>query len=161
MTLSAIAACDANGLIGIDGALPWRLPEELRWFRALTRWHTIIMGRRTRESLRGPLPERVNIVVSASVRHFGGVPTVPSLDAALRIASGDVFVIGGARLFAEALPRCDRLYLTCVRAAIDVPAGAVATYLPRGGWWGAQGVEVARSVTDPLRWVAYRIDRAR
>mgnify|MGYP003443108101 FL=1 len=161
MTLSAIVACDANGLIGLDGALPWRLPEEMRHFRALTLGHAVIMGRRTWDSLPCPLSGRFSIVVTS--RPFAGaegVCCVPSLDDALDFTgSEEAFVIGGARLFSAALPRCDRLYLTCVQATIAVPAGAVATYLPGSGWRGAQGVEVARSVSDPLRWVAYRIDR--
>lgn len=161
MTLSAIAACDANGLIGLDGALPWRLPEELRHFRALTLGHAVVMGRSTWDSLRGPLAGRFNIVVTS--RPFAdaeGVRCVTSLDDALDFAGDDeAFVIGGARLFEAALPRCDRLYLSRVQTAIDVPAGAVATYLPHGGWWGAPSVEVARSVADPIPWTAYRVDR--
>lgn len=123
--LSIIAALARNRVIGKDNALPWRLPEDLRRFRALTTGHPIVMGRKTHESLARPLPQRRNIVISRN-RDFtaAGCEVVPSLDAALQLCAGadDVFIIGGAALFAQALPLAKRLYLTEVHidAAGDV-----------------------------------------
>ena len=153
--ICAIAACDENGLIGLDGALPWHLPSELRHFRALTYGHAVVMGRRTFESLPAPLAGRRNVVLTS--RTIAGVTTARTLDEALALAGDDAFVIGGASVFAQALPRCDRAYVTRVHTRVAVPDGAVATYLPRG-WWDAAGVEVARG-RDALAWTAYAIER--
>ena len=158
--ICAIAACDENGLVGLDGALPWRLPSELRHFRALTIGHAVVMGRRTFESIGCALPERANFVLSRTSGYVApNARVVHRIGAALAVARklGDVFIIGGASVFAQALPFCDRAYITRVHARIAVPDGAVATYLPRG-WWDAAGVEVARGC-DSLAWTAYAIDR--
>lgn len=120
--LSIIAAVAANGVIGRGNALPWHIPGELKHFRAVTMGHPIIMGRRTWESLGRPLPGRTNIVVSGQADFTAaGARVVRSLEEALHLASqcegGDeAFVIGGARLFAEALPLARRLHLTEIRA---------------------------------------------
>ena len=123
--LSLIAALAANGTIGRDNAMPWHLPEDLKRFRALTTGHPIIMGRKTWDSLGRPLPGRTSIVVS---RQTGlvipGAMVVPSLDAAIdaaAVAEGGehAFVIGGAQLYAQALPRVDRLLLTELEDAFD------------------------------------------
>lgn len=123
MRLSLIAAVASNGVIGRDGGLPWHLPADLARFKALTMGHHLIVGRRTWESIGRSLPGRRMVVVS------GGSPQLPpevrqapSLAAALRLAErageDEAFVGGGAALFAEALPRADRLYLTRVLAAV-------------------------------------------
>ena len=115
--LSLIAAIARNGVIGIDNRLPWHLPADLRHFKELTTGHTVIMGRKTWESLPGkfrPLPGRRNIVVTrnAAFRAEGAV-VAASLPAAMALAeSGVAFVIGGAELYAAALPLADRLDLT-------------------------------------------------
>jgi dihydrofolate reductase len=110
-----IAAVARNGVIGADNRLPWRLPADLRRFRELTTGHSVIMGRRTWESIGKPLPGRQNIVVTrASAGSATDVAFARSLDAALELADRPepVFVIGGEALFREALPRADVLYLT-------------------------------------------------
>ncbi len=154
--ICAIAACDENGLIGLDGALPWHLPGELRHFRALTYGRAVVMGRLTFESLPATLAGRHNVVLTS--RTIAGVTTAQSLDEALALAGDGAFIIGGASVFAQALPFCDRAYITRVHTRIAVPDGAVATYLPRG-WWDAAGVEVARG-HDSLAWTAYVIERS-
>ena len=120
--LTLIAAVARNGVIGIDNRLPWRLPADLRRFKALTLGHTVIMGRKTWESLPEPfrpLPGRRNVVVTRDRGYCAAGATVAaSLDAALRVAHGDeAFVIGGAELYAAALPLADRLEMTEIDAS--------------------------------------------
>ncbi len=114
--LSLIAAIAANGVIGSDNAMPWHLSEDLKRFRALTLGHAVVMGRRTFESIGRPLPGRRNIVITRNPGwRAPGCDAVASLDEALDLCGGDageVFVIGGAQIYAEALPRAQRLYLT-------------------------------------------------
>lgn len=122
MTLSLIAAMDRRRVIGRDNALPWRLPEDLRYFRRVTTGHPVIMGRRNYESIGRPLPQRVNIVLSRDPAFRApGCIVAGSLAAALDAAGDDpeIFVIGGADLYAQALPRADRLYLTLIDAEFD------------------------------------------
>jgi dihydrofolate reductase len=119
--ISLIAAIADNGVIGVNSGLPWHLPADLRRFRTLTRGHYVVMGRKTCESLGKPLPERVNVVVSANTRYrAAGFIVVSSLEAALDAAHAEpeLFVIGGASLYAQALPWADRFYLTLVHADI-------------------------------------------
>lgn len=119
--IAIIAAVADNAVIGRDNDLPWRLSEDLRRFKALTLGHPVIMGRRTFESMGRPLPERRNIVLSGTPGYRSpGIEVYGSLDEALAaIGGGLVFILGGQRLFAEALPRADRLYLTRVRAHVQ------------------------------------------
>lgn len=111
-----------NRVIGKDGTLPWHLPDDLRRFKALTLGHPIIMGRRTWESIGRPLPGRTSIVVTRQTSvGFPEVTCVPGLPEALALVADhpDVFVIGGAQLYAAALPRADRLFLTQVQATLS------------------------------------------
>ena len=115
--LTLIAAVARNGVIGIDNRLPWRLPADLKHFKALTSGHAVIMGRKTWESLPAnfrPLPDRRNIVVTRNAGYSAaGATVVLSLPAAIDAAEGgEAFVIGGAELYAAALPLADRLQLT-------------------------------------------------
>jgi dihydrofolate reductase len=122
--VALIAAVAENGVIGRDGALPWSLPADLRRFRELTTGHHVVMGRRTHASIGRALPDRVNLVLT---RHpelvAAGCRAVGDLDGALRIARDagerEVFVIGGAAVYAAALPRATRIYLTRVGARLD------------------------------------------
>jgi dihydrofolate reductase len=110
-----VAAVAANGIIGAKGQLPWRLPEDLKHFKQLTMGHPIIMGRRTWESLKGPLPGRDNIVVTRRPGYDApGAAVASSLEAALALCLGEtvVFVIGGSQLFAESLPIAAGLVMT-------------------------------------------------
>lgn len=120
--LTLIAVVAQNGAIGRDNGLLWHLPEDLRHFRATTRGRTVIMGRRTWESLPAafrPLPGRHNIVLTRDSRFVAeGAHVVHTLPDALAIAgSGEVFVIGGAELYRQALPLAQRLVLTEVAEA--------------------------------------------
>jgi len=122
MTLALIVAVAANGVIGRNGTLPWRLPDDLRHFRELTTGHAVIMGRRTWDSLPRALPNRQNIVVSRQADlHADGAIVVPSLDAAIRAVAcpSPPFCIGGGELFRAALPLADTAYVTEIARAFE------------------------------------------
>lgn len=127
MKLAVIAAVAENGVIGRDGRLPWRLSADLKRFKELTRGHPVIVGRKTFESivrrLGHPLPDRVTIVVTRQENYPNphGVGVVHSLDEAIAFCEGAsrVYVIGGAELYREAIPRADLLYITRVFASPD------------------------------------------
>ena len=122
MRVTLIAAVAKNGVIGRDGDLPWRLPDDLKAFKRLTLHKPIVMGRKTWESLGRPLPERHNVVMTLS-RHFDapGASVVRSADEALELLAdaGEVMIIGGGAIYREFLDRADRIYLTEVNAEID------------------------------------------
>ncbi len=120
MRLSIIAAVAENGVIGRDNALPWHLPDDLKWFKNLTTGHTIIMGRKTFESIGKPLPNRRTIVLTSQPDLVAGVPAAPDLPSALELARDEreVFVIGGAAVYRAALPLAHRLYLTRVHSSV-------------------------------------------
>lgn len=121
--MSMIVAVGRDGAIGRDGDLIWHLPGDLRRFKKITTGHTIIMGRRTWESLpKGALPNRRNIVISRNPAYQApGAEVFPSPEDALRAcrADGEVFVIGGATLYRQMLPLATRLYLTKVEAECE------------------------------------------
>lgn len=111
MTISLIAAVASNGVIGCDGKIPWRIPEDLRYFRAVTRGQTVVMGRKTFTSIGSFLPGRNNIVVIRDPSWSAeGVTVVPPVEAALD-DGGDIVVVGGAEIYASALPRAGLLYI--------------------------------------------------
>lgn len=119
-----IVAAAENGVIGRDGALPWRLPDDLKRFKQLTLGHPIIMGRKTWESIGRPLPGRLNIVVTRQQAYAAdGCRVVASLQEALAVAreagTGRAFVIGGADLYTLALPLADSIYFTRVLAEVE------------------------------------------
>lgn len=120
--LNIVVAVATNGVIGRDGGLPWHLPADLRHFRAITWGHPIVMGRRTHASIGRVLPGRLNIVISRDPGCAAdGAIVVRDLDAALAAAGAvpEVMIVGGAAVYAGALPRCTRLFLTEVHAAVD------------------------------------------
>lgn len=117
MRVSIIAALADNGVIGRDGALPWHLPDDLRRFKALTMGRPVLMGRRTFEAIGRALPGRPNLVLTRSTRAFPqGIEPVASLAAALARCAGaaEICVIGGAEVYAQALPLATHLELTRV-----------------------------------------------
>lgn len=135
MIVSLIAAMSTNRVIGRDGGLPWRLPEDLKHFKRLTVDHTVVMGRKTFDEIKRPLTNRRNVVITRRADFQpAGVHVVASLDEALALAAGEdeVFVIGGGEIYRLALPRADRLYLTVVHAEVEGD-----TYFPafeEDGW---------------------------
>jgi dihydrofolate reductase len=133
--VSIIAALARNRAIGRDNRMPWRLPEDLKRFRRLTMGHAVIMGRKTFDSIGSPLPGRSNIVITHS-RDWSrpGCLPVYSLDAALAAVgeAPDAFVIGGAQIYALALPRARRLYMTEIDR--DFEGDAFFPELDRSSW---------------------------
>lgn len=120
--VSIIAALARNRVIGIENRLPWRLPEDLAHFKALTLNHPILMGRKTFESLGRPLPGRTNIVITRNPDYCkDGCLAADSIAAALALCrdADEVFFIGGAELYGQALPLADRLYLTEIQAEVE------------------------------------------
>ena len=152
MTLGLVVAVAANGVIGADGGLPWRLPEDLAHFKRLTLGHVLVMGRATYDSIGRPLPGRTTVVVTRQedwsapgVRVAHSVPTALELAGAL---GGRVYVVGGAAVYAEALGLVDELVVSHVAAA---PAGD--TYLPEVDWSAWQ--ETGRAPHDGFEVVTY------
>lgn len=119
--ISIIVAVAENGIIGDKNALLWHISEDLRRFKALTTGHPVVMGRKTFESLGRPLPNRTNVVISRQKLQIAGCEVVHSLSEALALfpADEEVFIIGGAQIYAEALPIADRFYLTRVEHAYE------------------------------------------
>ncbi|SAK90560.1 dihydrofolate reductase [Caballeronia pedi] len=120
-TLTLIVARARNGVIGRDNQLPWRLPEDLAFFKRTTMGAPIIMGRKTHESIGRPLPGRRNIVVSRDgARRYQGCDVVTSLEAALALEPAkEAFLIGGAQLYRDAIARADRMIITEIDADFD------------------------------------------
>lgn len=149
--LSLIFAVGRNGAIGRGGGLPWDYPEDRKHFASTTRGHAVIMGRRTFDEVGEPLSERTNIVVSRTFAERPGVLVVHSLTEALRVAYAEdpsPFLIGGVRLFTEALPLATRVYVT------EIPESPSAdTFFHFDG----AGFRVAdeRTTSSGLRFVTY------
>jgi dihydrofolate reductase len=105
-----------NRVIGRGNQLPWRLPEDFKWVKQCTLGQAIAMGRRTFESMGKPLPGRENIVISRSLHELPGCVVLPSLDALEAYkTSRQIWIFGGAQLYADALPRVNELFLTLVK----------------------------------------------
>jgi dihydrofolate reductase len=154
MTVTIVAAVARNGVIGVDGGLPWHLPDDLRRFKELTMRHVLVMGRRTYESIGHPLPGRTTVVVTRQDDWSAGADEVVrarDVPGALALASeidDEVFVVGGAEVFAEALPLADRLELTHVDRE---PEGD--TVFPDVDW--SEWREIRREPGEGLAYVTY------
>lgn len=160
MKVALVVAVAENGVIGKDGAIPWYYPEDLKHFKAKTLGHPVIMGRRTYESivdrLGEPLPGRSNIVLSRSdPTLMEGAVQAESIEAALEIAAasdGDVvYVVGGADIYEQFLPRADRLVWTEVHETVDGD-----THFPTVDW--SEWAEVSREDEGDLSFVVYERD---
>jgi dihydrofolate reductase len=135
MRLSAIVAMAANRVIGANNQLPWRLPADLARFKRLTMGHTLILGRKTYESIGRPLPGRTFVVVTRQQGYAPpGVRVAHTVDEALALAQGDdeAFVAGGAELYAQTMDRLNRLYLT--RIERDFPGDTYFPEVDLSGW---------------------------
>ena len=119
--ITLVAAMAHDNVIGIDNTLPWHLPEDLKHFKAVTLGKPVIMGRKTFDSIGRPLPGRLNIVITRQQDwQHDGVSVAHSLEAALALAGAveEVCVIGGANLYAQALPLADKLCLTHIELEV-------------------------------------------
>jgi dihydrofolate reductase len=139
--IALIVAVASNGVIGRDNTLPWRLPADLKHFKATTFGKPVVMGRKTFESLGKPLPGRTNIVITRDESFSAdGAVIVHSIDEALRVAdevatrdgAAEIMVIGGAQIYKEALPRARTLYYTKVE--LDVEGDAFFPELDAAQW---------------------------
>ena len=117
--MKAIAAMSENRVIGQAGTIPWHLPEDFKWFKRTTSGQVVLMGRKTFDSLGKPLPNRINVVVTRGA-NIPGVVTISDVSA---FDPGqftqEVFVIGGAEIYRQLLPRCSDLYLSVVRKTVE------------------------------------------
>ena len=130
-----VAAVAANGIIGKDGKLPWHLPEDLQHFKRVTMGHPVIMGRKTWQSLKGPLPGRENIVITRQPGYAApGAAVASSLEAALALCAGEkvACVIGGEQVFKEALPLASGLIVTEIKQ--DFPGDTRFPDYDRSRW---------------------------
>lgn len=153
--VAMIAAVGANGVIGDHGAIPWRLPSDFAHFKRMTLGKPLIMGRKTFESIGRPLPGRTNIVVTRQAGYRPeGVVVSDSLASALEEAqaiaaaddAGEVMIGGGGKLYREAMPLADRLYITHVAMS---PAGdAVFPQIDPGQWEVERSIDVPRNERD-------------
>jgi len=156
MKLSLICAMAENRVIGINNSLPWHLSEDLKYFKRVTMGNSIIMGRKTWESIGRPLPGRTNIVITTNADYQAeGARVVHSLEEALKLAesiayidgSEEAFIIGGAGLYQRALPAAQRFHLTRVHAEVNGD-----TYLAdfdESEWQEVSREEFAHNETNP------------
>ena len=130
MLLSLIVACDKNSVIGKEGRLPWRLPRDLRRFKAISLGKTVVMGRKTHQSIGRILPHRKNVVISKNTHLIDdNCLTFPNLGTALEDLKEEeeIFIIGGESVYRESIPLADKIYLTEVEGTVN--GGDV--YFPR------------------------------
>jgi dihydrofolate reductase len=155
--LCLIAAIAANRVIGSNNALPWHLPADLRRFKALTMGHPVVMGRKTYASIGRPLPGRRNLVVTRNRGYSApGCEIAHSLDAAIAACRGaqEIFVIGGAELYRESLPRAHSLEFTEIHAVFE--GDATFPQFPLEQWR-----EAAREIHGAEAGVPFRYDFVR
>lgn len=127
MILSHVVAASENGVIGNKGCLPWRIPEDLKFFKEKTLGHVIIMGRKTFETLPNALSNRLNIVVTRDSSYSAqGAMVVQTIDQAIAIArehratyGNEVFIVGGGEIYRQTMDLVDRIYLTLVRKSYE------------------------------------------
>jgi dihydrofolate reductase len=124
MIISAVVAIAENNAIGKNNQLLWRLPNDLKHFRQITTGHTVIMGRKTYDSVGKPLPNRRNIIITRQKMEIAGCEVVASVEEALALCAGEpeVFIVGGAEIYKLAMPVTNRIYLTIVHQAFDADA---------------------------------------
>jgi dihydrofolate reductase len=150
--IEIVAAVAANGVIGRHGQLPWRLPDDLKRFKALTLNQTVIMGRKTYESIAKPLPNRRNIIVSTTLPTAPpNTELAPSLTDALRLAATTptrTFIIGGAQLYAAVLPHASVLHLT--ELAEDVEGDTYFPSFDKSQWRLIEDIPHPRDATHSI-----------
>lgn len=149
--IALVVAVDQDGVIGKDGKLPWYFPEDLKYFKSITQGHSVLMGRKTYESILAqlgrPLPKRHHVVLSTTLVD-ARVEVISDLTAYLGRVQGDLYVIGGASVYAQTLPFADRLYITHIDQSFQGD-----TYFPD---WDPQQFELTqKSESGPLTFAVY------
>lgn len=121
MGITMIWAMAENGVIGKDNTIPWRLPKDMAFFKQQTTGHTIIMGRKTWDSLNGkPLPNRKNVVLTRQNQTFSGAEVIHSVEEGVKMAENEtLYVIGGAAVYSAFMPYADRLIVTCIKETFE------------------------------------------
>ncbi len=120
--ISLIVAVAKNGIIGTGGTMPWHITEDFAHFKAVTLGHSVIMGRKTYESIGRPLPRRRNIVITRNTElSIEGCQMASSLEGAMAMCEGEdeVFIIGGGEIYRQAMPLADKLYITHVGVEVE------------------------------------------
>ncbi|MEP6693510.1 MAG: dihydrofolate reductase [Chloroflexota bacterium] len=162
MTIAFVVAYDRKRVIGKNGALPWRLPDDMRHVKAVTMGKPLIMGRRTWDSIGRPLPGRTSIVLTRDPDfRCDGCLIARTPDEALKLAGAapEIIVFGGGRVFEEFLPRVDRIYLTEVDA--DVGGDTYFPPLDPGDWQVVEAVEHPSDARHPYDFSFLTLDRVR
>ena len=158
--ISLIVAMTKNRTIGINNTLPWRCPEDLKHFKALTMGHHMIMGRKTFDSIGKPLPGRTTVVVTRNpLLKIEGCIVTHSLDEAIAACAGDneIFIVGGAELYSQALPLAKKLYVTEIQEEIEGDAHFPLFDLKQ---WQETGREMRQQDTpQPLSYHFIRLQR--
>lgn len=161
MRVSAVVAASENGVIGCDGGLPWHVSSDLKLFKEITLGKPIIMGRRTWQSLpRKPLPGRRNIVITRQQDFSAdGAELAHSVDEALALCAGEaeVSIIGGGQIYADAMSRTDRIYLT--RIHLEVDGDTFLPELKEGEWQEVERRSFAKGERDDAAFTLIVMDR--
>ncbi|CDO02088.1 Dihydrofolate reductase [Oceanobacillus picturae] len=161
--ISLLLAMDRNNLIGENNDLPWHLPKDLRFFKEKTLGNTIIMGRKTFESIGSPLPKRENIVITSGSELEKEVTCISSVDTIMewnkKNPEKEYFVIGGGRLFEQVLPFADRMYITLIDEAFQGD-----TYFPEisyADWEETSKVKGEKDESNPYDYYFIQYDRVK
>lgn len=166
--ISLVVAASTNGVIGANNALPWRLPSELRRFKALTLGHPVVMGRKTHEAIGRPLPGRDNIVVTTGgVVNDPAIHTANSVEEALALAARfaatrkkeEIMVIGGAQIYEQVRPKADKVYLT--RVHMEAEGDAMFPDLNPQRWREVSREDVRGSNGDTANYTVSVFERIR
>ncbi len=169
MNISLIAAIDRGRVIGMDNAMPWHMPADLKHFKRITLGKPVVMGRKTFDSIGRPLPGRTNIIVTRDPHYYAeGCVVVCSIEQALQAAgvagalppatSEEVMVIGGANLFEQLLPRATRIYLTEIKA--DFAGDSYFPVLPPGHWLERERQDHPADTSNPHPYSFVVLERA-
>lgn len=157
--VSAVVAIASNNAIGKDNKLLWHLPADLKHFKQITSGHTVIMGRKTYESIGKPLPNRRNIVITRQTIEIQGCEVASSVEAALALCANEqeVFIVGGAEIYKLAMPLTDCIYLTIVKK--DFEADAFFPELNRSEWAETSVEEHQADEKNPLPYSFITLER--
>ena len=148
MELILIAAISENYVIGNNGRIPWKIPEDMKRFKELTIGHAVIMGRKTYESIGKPLPKRTNIVVTRSDLAHEGIVVCHSIDEAIKQCTGQTYIIGGQQIYEQTINLANKLEITKVHQ--QFPGDAFFPLIDENAW-----KEIARTDQQGYSFVTY------